>query len=217
MMDNGHINKFLQFGQQNGHGYLRFTSKENKTIAKIKMRRQKDGLWYTGSPVLQPPQCQHPSNGTPPYPDKHPHINKPKVDNNFQSQKADNTNTTTPLLRTTQGRLKLRKRSNIWNYVINEWDIRHLAPSNAHPMWYRVSHNSPATTASFTFPFVMGPNYKNPVATKSLPGMHFSPVPPSTWILDSFGDPRQLSTTKVPQRQLKFKQLNYHMMDIWHT
>jgi hypothetical protein len=101
MMDNGHIDEFLQSGQLNGHGYIRFTSKENKTIANVKMRRQKDGLWYTDSPVLLPPQCHHPSNGTTPYPDKHPHIYKANVDNNLASQKADNTNTTTPLLHTT--------------------------------------------------------------------------------------------------------------------
>jgi hypothetical protein len=101
MMDNGHIDEFLQSGQLNSHGYIRFTSKENKSIAKVKMRRQKDGLWNPNSPVLLPPQHHHLSSGTTLYPDKHPHISKANVDNNSKPQKANNINTITPLLRTT--------------------------------------------------------------------------------------------------------------------
>jgi hypothetical protein len=55
MMDNGQVEEFIQSGKRNGQGYIRFTNKEQKTVAKVKMKRRKDGLWYTDTPVLMPP------------------------------------------------------------------------------------------------------------------------------------------------------------------
>jgi hypothetical protein len=55
IMDNGHVDEFLQSGTRNGKGYLQFKSANSKTMAKVKMKRQRNGLWYTDSPVLLPP------------------------------------------------------------------------------------------------------------------------------------------------------------------
>jgi hypothetical protein len=55
MMDNGHIHEFLQSGSRNGKGHLQFINSDRKTVAKVKMKRQCDSLWYTDSPVLMPP------------------------------------------------------------------------------------------------------------------------------------------------------------------
>jgi hypothetical protein len=55
MMDNGHIHKFLQSGSQNGKGHLQLINSDGKTVAKVKLKRQRDGLWYTDSPVQMPP------------------------------------------------------------------------------------------------------------------------------------------------------------------
>jgi hypothetical protein len=54
MMDNGHVEEFLQSGTRNGRGYLQFINSKGRSIAKVKMKRQRDGLWYTDSPVLLP-------------------------------------------------------------------------------------------------------------------------------------------------------------------
>jgi hypothetical protein len=55
MMDNDHIHEFLQSGSRNGKGHLQFINSDGKTVAKAKLKRQRNGLWYTGSPVLMPP------------------------------------------------------------------------------------------------------------------------------------------------------------------
>jgi hypothetical protein len=47
--------EFQQSGSRNGKGHLRFINSDGKTVAKVKMKRQRDGLWYTDSPVLMPP------------------------------------------------------------------------------------------------------------------------------------------------------------------
>jgi hypothetical protein len=61
MMDNGHVQEFLQSGMRNGTGYLQFVNSDGKTFAKVNMKRQRDGLWYTDSPVLLPPSDVQPS------------------------------------------------------------------------------------------------------------------------------------------------------------
>jgi hypothetical protein len=55
MIDNGHIHEFLQSGSHNGKGHLQFINSNGKTVAKVKLKRQRNGLWDTGSPVLMPP------------------------------------------------------------------------------------------------------------------------------------------------------------------
>jgi hypothetical protein len=55
MMDNGHIHEFLLSGSHNGKGHLQFINSGGKTVAKVKMKRQCKGLWYTDIPVLVPP------------------------------------------------------------------------------------------------------------------------------------------------------------------
>jgi hypothetical protein len=55
MMVNGHIHEFLQSGPRNGKGHLQFINSDGKAVAKVKMKRQCNGLWYTDSPVLMPP------------------------------------------------------------------------------------------------------------------------------------------------------------------
>jgi hypothetical protein len=82
MMDNGHVDEFLQSGKRNGKGYIRFLTKDNKTIAKVKMKRKKDGLWYTDMPVLIPPHQPNPR--TP-----HIHIQKAATTNTASPQSID--------------------------------------------------------------------------------------------------------------------------------
>lgn len=55
MMDNVHVDEFLQAGKRNGKGYIKFINNNGKALATVDMKRKRDGLWYTDSPVLLPP------------------------------------------------------------------------------------------------------------------------------------------------------------------
>jgi hypothetical protein len=110
MMDNGHIHVFLQSGSRDGKGHLQFINSDGKTVAKVKMKRQRGGLWYTESPLLlSPPTLTNKSSLTDANLESTPIVHKVnKLDTSHQtrqhSPKSEDTmptNTTTSVRTTT--------------------------------------------------------------------------------------------------------------------